>query len=68
MKVLNGKKVFNPGLDPLFLPEKLTLRTMPVSAGVVGYRQMPAGVTLIHMTAECCCSADLDGTHGAQLI
>jgi hypothetical protein len=41
---------------------------MPIPAGVIGYLQMAAVVTLVFMAAKDGSSADLDGTHDSQRI
>jgi hypothetical protein len=64
MEILNGKKIFTAGLDPLFLGQGLAFGTVPIPAGVIRYLQVTAVVALILMTAQGSGSADLDGTHG----
>jgi len=68
MEILNGKKIFTAGLDPFFLGQGLAFGTVPIPTGVIRYLQMAAVVALILMAAQGGGSADLDGTHGPQMI
>jgi hypothetical protein len=63
MEILNGKKIFTAGLDPLFLGQGLAFGTVPIPAGVIRYLQMAAVVALVLMAAKSGGSTDLDGTH-----
>ena len=67
MEVLDGEKLFPPGLDPLLFFQELTLRTVPVPARVVGYLDMAALLALVDVSPHICRSADFDGMHGAQV-
>jgi len=68
MEILNGKKIFTAGLDPLFLGQGLAFGTVPIPAGVIRYLQMAAVVALVLMAAKSGGSTDLDGTHDPQMI
>jgi hypothetical protein len=63
MKILNRQKIFTAGIDPFFFGQCLAFGAMPVPAGVIGYLQMAAVVTLVLMAAKDSCPAYLDGTH-----
>ena len=68
MEILNGKKIFVTGLDPLFLGQGLAFGTVPIPARVIRYRQMAAVIALILMTTKGSGSACLDGAHNPQMI
>ena len=68
MEVFNGKKILTARLDPSFLPQGLTFRTVPVPAGVIRYLQMAAVVALIPMATQNRGSAYLDGAHDPQMM
>ncbi len=53
MDVARGEKLPATCLEPTVAGTGLTLRTVPVPAGVVGDGAMPAAGALIEMTAEC---------------
>ena len=67
MEILDRQEVFASGFYPLLLLQGLALGTMPVSAGIVGYVHMAATI-LIPVPAKGCSPAELNGTHGAQVI
>ncbi len=67
MEVRDGKEVLGSVLDPLVFSQGLTLWTVAVPAGVIGYLPMAAPVALIHMAAKGSGSAYLNGMHGPHL-
>ena len=60
-------RALSPCLYPLLLLEELTLRAVPVPAGIVGYLEVAALLALVDMTPENRGPADLYRVHGAQV-
>ncbi|SUX46379.1 Uncharacterised protein [Chryseobacterium indoltheticum] len=52
MVIAAGQEVLFALLDPFFLFVSLTLRTMPVTAGVVADGKISATITRINMTTQ----------------
>ena len=57
MEVLYGQKFRLPRRKPISTSCFLTLRAVPVPAGVVGNVEMTTALTALHMTAAFCCTA-----------
>jgi hypothetical protein len=68
MEIGDGEEFLPARLDPLLFLQKLTLGTMPVPAGVIGYLYMAAVLALVDVSPEFRGPADLYGPHGAQLV
>jgi len=68
MIVLNGQEILSPILDPPLFPQGLALGTVTVTAGVVGYLDVPAVGALLLMSAQFCRSTCLYCTHDAQVL
>jgi ribosomal protein S12 methylthiotransferase accessory factor YcaO len=62
MDVARGQKFTLPRLKPTIASVRLTLGTVPVSAGVERDGAMAAARTLIEMAAERRCAAALNGS------
>jgi len=67
MKVPCGKQVLFPGFNPSFLIQALAFGAVAIAAGVIGYPQGTAMITLLYMTAKLSRAAGLDGPHGPQM-
>jgi hypothetical protein len=68
MVVPNGQKLCLSFLQPFSFGKRLAFWTVTVAAGVVRDPAMATAVTLIHVSAQCCGPAGLDGTHDAPLL
>src|ERR1700687_3007601 len=69
MDVACGQKLLPACCDPAFPSGALTLRAMPVSAGVVGDRgTMPAASALIQMPAQCGGATPRDGQQHFDML
>ena len=67
MEVGHRKQVSLPGLQPIRTGLPLTLRTMPIAAGIVGTPNLPAGGARFDVSAERRRPAQFDGAHDATL-
>ena len=68
MEVFNRQEVLTASLDPFLFPQCLAFGTVPVSAGVIRYRQMAAVIALVLMATQGSGSAYLNGAHDPQMI
>jgi hypothetical protein len=68
VKILYRQQFRFSALQPLGALRVLTLRAMPVAAGIIRDQNMLALAALFDMAAEGGCTADLDGAHDAQLL
>ena len=67
MKVGGGQKSLSPGFKPLCLFQVLALRTMTISARVIGDPYMSAGIAGILMASQSGRSAGFDMPHHGEL-
>ncbi len=67
VEVRHGQQVGLAVAEPLRAGERLTLRTVPVTAGVIGDALMTAGVALFDVATQHCGTTLLDRTHDATL-
>ena len=67
MVILHRQQIGLPGFEPAFGRAGLTLRAVPVAAGVVGDFVMLTGGAAQHMTTQCRGTTLFDGGHDFQL-
>jgi hypothetical protein len=63
MKIVGREKLTFPGLNPSLLIQTLALRTVAITARVIGYPQFIARITFVDMATQLSCAADLYGIH-----
>ena len=68
MEISCIKKFPFPGSYPSFPIDALTFGTMTITATVIADAYMGAIVTLVHMPAESCCPAFLDGIEYRKML
>ena len=68
VEILDRQQLLLAAGEPAGTLGVLTLRAMPVAAGVVADAEMRALAALLDMAAEGGGAADLDGAHDAQLL
>jgi hypothetical protein len=68
MKVLYGQQILFAGYYPLFLINGTALRTMPISAGVVGDPELSAILTSFNMSTHISSTTLLYGIQHSMLI
>ena len=66
MEVFTIKGIVHPVLDPQSLFCTLAFWTMAVTAAIATYPLFPADIAIIYVSAQCCCTALLQGIKGAQ--
>ncbi len=68
IKIRDRQKPGSMFFEPFRFGERLTLRAVPIAAGIVADPEIPAMVTLIHMTAESGGATNFDGMHDPLLL
>src|SRR5690349_14413927 len=68
MKILYRQQFRFSTLQPLGAFRVLTLRAMPIAAGIIRDQNVLALAALFDMATEGGCTADLDGAHDTQLL
>jgi hypothetical protein len=67
VKIMGGKNILFPCLQPSLLVQALALGAVPVPTRVIGDPQAATMVALIHMPSKLRSATDLDGPHGTQV-
>jgi len=67
VEVLNWQQVGLPRVEPVGASQTLTLRTMPIAAGVIGLAHQAAVCAVLGVTAQGRSAAGFDGAHDAPL-
>ena len=68
MEIFHREYFFYPVVKPLKLFEILAFWTVPVSAGIVRYFTISAGVAIEFMPPESCCPAAGNGFYNLPLL
>jgi hypothetical protein len=63
MKIVGREKLMFAGFNPFLLIQTLALRTVAITARVIGYPHFIARIAFVDMTTQLRCAADLYGIH-----